>query len=604
MNYRKNGMIFGFIISQLALSASVFAGPANSAPDTIAELIHETQSQNQIQIIVPVAQSPNDNYNLTLISDSTFAKQLELTGLSTPATLDNAYFQIVDDETSASLPVGDFDGDNVLYHLMEARTYYAKLARGSGFPDAALEHKIVVRVRVDHGYNLVTHFAQWNDYNNSRYIPASFQGDSAAHWSQEIWFDSRKSQLSGVDWYSVAVSSGLAVALQNWVALSATPLELLGQYNAGIDAAKQPGVIYHEAFHYSTDATGLFPMASEGNPVAEDYANYFGASILGRAQIADLMEYSGRYYKRDYSKIIEVDDTSPLTYNAVPFGPSIFWNIREQLGQARADQLIWNSLKYLNGSSLATDEPKAISAAAQEDASLTTDEVAQINALLEKYHQSYVNLELKFNPGETQLIDDNTIESSASKVGGDSTQLRKEAAKPGFKGRVVAVLNWIAHGILSGSEDAAKAIGYVGSTVFAVGNAPVDFGTDLLSGLVLGHGMVTTNDQSLPDEMIGAAGGVTAAYYTYVGLDALGYSIADPAISISVAAVMADTLICNGADAKGPTSLDHYCATNTKILSTVDGDAAKAGATIGDVIHDEIEKIGEFFTHASSAKQD
>lgn len=65
---------------------------------------------------------------------------------------------------------------------------------------------------------------------------------------------------------------------------------------------------------------------------------------------------------------------------------------------------------------------------------------------------------------------------------------------------------------------------------------------------------------------------------------------------------MADSLICASADTTGPTALDHYCATNQQILSTVDGDAAKTGATIGDAIHNELAKIWDFFSSTFSTK--
>ena len=83
-----------------------------------------------------------------------------------------------------------------------------------------------------------------------------------------------------------------SVTSGNWIGLGTnSALGLLTHYNGGIDGAKIPSVIYHEAFHWASDADGYFPMASEGNPVAEDYANYFGSSILNRPEMAMILVF-------------------------------------------------------------------------------------------------------------------------------------------------------------------------------------------------------------------------------------------------------------------------------------------------------------------------
>jgi len=715
---------------KLTALVGLFAGlqslPAHA---DLAALIKD-QPQDRVAVMTSAADSADDGYGILSMSRADFAQQLSL---DDPAKLENAYFKVVEAEGTDALAVGDFDGDNVLYHMMHARAYYAKLAQASGFPDAALDpataRKIVVRVRMQNNYNAVLHFAAQSDYDNSRYIPAeppttqminemnkgNFQSSYSqlmtdlgcdasqgadmncpndcqdmsaalsksatavkmsknfigpykkfladlngvlaspnpcpvkmsainaaytkalatvdiAPWNQEILFDEKKTVMAPVDWYSLATSAGFAASTEDWVSLSATPLQLVDGYNGGIDGEKIPDVIYHETFHYASDAPGLFVMASEGNPVAEDYANYFGSSINGRPEMAEIDEFSGRAYKHEYKKIPEIKDTAPSKYNATSFGTALFWSIRNQLGQDRADQLVWNSLHYLDGSSLHLDVPTAVSAAAHADAALTPDEVSMIDNLLEKYHQSYVNLEIKFNPGEAQkLLDAETVKKAGSaqadqlkKIPGElqangvdldpdtaahisdvADSLKAESAKPGFRSKVVSVLNEISRTMKITEIDTAKAIGITGDVVSAAGNAPVNFGTDLVSSIIMGHGMLTGvelatgkyagRDKGLEAELVGAAGGVATTYYSYAGLAALGFSFTNIVSTSAFGVVFVSSEVCARANLKGKSSLDRYCLENAKLANTINSDTARAGATLGTKVHLELLKIGQFF---------
>jgi hypothetical protein len=362
-------------------------------------------------------------------------------------------------------------------------------------------------------------------------------------------------------------------------------------------------------------------MASEGNPVAEDYANYFGSSINGRPAIAEIDEFSSASYKRDYSKVKEIKNSLPESYNSNPFGPAVFWQIRNQLGQKKTDQLIWNSLHYLNGSALHTDVPKAVSSAAHNDSDLNADEVSFIDTLFSRYSQSYINLELKFNPGAKTIQDEETLKKAASDqadqlktipntlsangvtldsdtvihISTVADGLKAESQKAGFRSKVVLVLNKIAQAVKLSGEDVGKAIGYTGTTVFSLGESPMNFGTDLFSSLILGHGMNTDGDTTIAAKLTGAAGGVTTTYYSYAGLAALGFSLSSMVTSSAFGVVFIDSEVCSKATPGGVTSLDQYCAENSKIMQTLNSDSEKLGSEIGSEVHHELKNIAQFF---------
>ncbi len=611
----------------------------------LSDLIQQ-QPPGTPAVVTASANSGDDGYGLLTQSRDDFANHLSL---DDPSKLENAYFKIVEGEGDQALSVGDFDGDNVLYHLMRAVRYYQKLSQNSGNANSAIDpsnpRKSVVRVRVQNGTDPIVHFLSKADYNNSRYIPAeplsvqqinelTHEQDPAHNplipiWSQEIWFDQKKTITGKFDWYDLTSSLGLALATQNWISMTSTPLEYLEKVNSGIDGEKIPDVIYHEAFHYSSDANGLFPMASEGNPVAEDYANYFGSSLNGRPEIAEISEFTSRYYKRDYSKIRDIDTTqgNSQNYNYYSFGPSMFWQIRNQLGQERADQLIWNSLQYIDGSFLHLDVPKAVSRAAHESSTLSESEITAIDSLLAAHHQSYLNLELKFNPGNTEALQEESLRGAAKKqaaqlkkipselaaqgitlddetsagINDAADALEAESLKPGFRSRVVGVLNDIGKAVKIAGEDTGKALGYVGSTAFAVGNVPMDFGTDLISSMIVGRAVLTDRDKNAGAEIAGATGGVASTYYSYVGLSALGFALTDVVTTSAFGIVFIDKEICSKADLQGDSDLDHYCLQNAKIMNSITIDSAKAGATIGEKVHSELKRIGAFFKKIFSA---
>src|SRR6185295_390689 len=152
----------------------------------------------------------NDGYALLTLPEEEMVKKLELTD---PAHLENAWFRVVEAETDEPLPLTDFDGRNVLYHLMEARAYYKGLADSTGVPSPALDRKVVVRVRMTHGPNAAggaSHFTKVPHSDDSGYMP--FLGGT-----EEIWFFVRKATLRNFSLYNFLSSEGLALASRAYV---------------------------------------------------------------------------------------------------------------------------------------------------------------------------------------------------------------------------------------------------------------------------------------------------------------------------------------------------------------------------------------------------
>src|SRR5688500_1136553 len=69
--------------------------------------------------------TPRDGYALLSLPRSDMEARLPLT---TPGVLENPHFNVVEGKNDEPLPLEDFDGRNVLYHLMEARAFFKGLA--------------------------------------------------------------------------------------------------------------------------------------------------------------------------------------------------------------------------------------------------------------------------------------------------------------------------------------------------------------------------------------------------------------------------------------------------------------------------------------------
>jgi hypothetical protein len=577
---------------------------------------------NQISVIIPVPDSPDNDYGLLLLPKDDFAIEL---GLKNKALLENDFYKIVENESSDALPVGDFDGDNVLYHLMKAHDYYLSLAIKTGAPTANFNHKITVRVRVDHDFNSVEHFSQKLWYDNSCYI--TNHPDNG--YDSEIWFFVRKAVWNKLDWYSIAMNTGSAVMTKNYMNIGNILPDVVNKYSGGIDTAKLPNVIYHENFHWASDYPNVIPMPDSGNQVGEDYANYFGSSLGGKPTIAELKEFSGRNYTRHYQKVHAVKDpgdnaANPMAYNSQPFVPSLFWQFRDKLGQARGDELVYRSLKFIRGGIFETLIPAAILDAVHEQKDLTPDEVSFVEDQIKTYTTSFVNLQKYFyndlviqsDPGtlaiEANITDAvhyedaqikglvNTLREEGvevtsedeAKFGLIAAQLKTVSREPGFARKVLRVLG---HAGIKVGEIAA----YSANAAGAVLNAPVHFATELSVSSATGHSMGNFNNEKLSNQLIGAAGGLGALYYLDVGLSLVGNPLP---LSLSLTGVMiVETVICTNANTTKKVELKNFCAHNEKVISSIYGVSDKAGDVSGLAIHRGFMNITHIFHRSHNA---
>ena len=556
---------------------------AKPAKPTLVELIEKAKGKPAAIVSTLQEWKPRDRfrnseetYQVRLFEPSEFAALLKL---ERPQELENEHFAVVENSGEEVLPVDDFDGANVLFHLMRARAYFLQLANGRGDENPALDRKIVVRVRVNHAYNLATHFAEIEDYNNARYIPRHFAGQ----WERELWFHERKALLQKMNWFGLTTVAGHSIISQDWMSAALlTPLQLMERFNAGLDGAKTPDVIYHEAFHWATDADGHFPMTSEGHPVAEDYANYFASSLNGRPMLAEIEEFTSRFYKRSFRKIKAIKDTSDLKYNATTFVPALFWEIRRILGQARADQLIWNSMRWLRGSFRHTQVLDSVMAAAIDDRDLGSEDVRRVRELFEKHATSFEKLERKFNASLTK----------PAQVSGEAAGPLSAAKEVGgFKEGLLKTGKTLGHLAIDGVEW----VGHIGTGLSAVLQTPTAFGADLVTGLLFGSGVISDQEDHAGLQITGAVSGLSLTTAIISTLNAGAMAVLYPVNMSGLGASLVTGLVCRNADSKGSTEKDQYCSRSSKVTSVIIGGAASAGAKIGVKIHDGILTVAKWF---------
>src|SRR5207244_4267859 len=123
----------------------------------------------------------------------------------------------------------------------------------------------------------------------------------------------------------------------------------------GIDAAKVPSVIYHEAFHWAADQLGVLPATAFGRPIADAFCNYFAASILGKGVVGGLDSFidSHRTQRIDQVQFLadnangRVRNRAKETHSRSSFVPSVFWSLRTKVGASFIDKTVWQTLLEL-----------------------------------------------------------------------------------------------------------------------------------------------------------------------------------------------------------------------------------------------------------------
>lgn len=556
------------MLSTILLLLLSFSSPAE------ASLLELMQSRgDRDAAIVPVAQSPDQNYGVDLLSRERFA---ELTELSTPEELENPILKLVEGESDQVLSTGDIDGDNVLYHLSRAREYFSSLA------SSAIERKVTVRLRMKAAFDPAKRFSSSADFNHSRYIPAERTGK----WDPEIWFDARRGRLEEMDWYDMGVDAGHGVWQESWLSFAVSgPIQMASHFNRGLDGAKIPSVVYHEAFHWATDREDFFPGISEDNPVAEIYADYFGSSLNNRPAMADIEEFSSRFFSRDYSKIPDLTKhVSPSNADLAAFCPSLFWKVRDLLGAPRADRLFWRSIPELYGSAHVTDIPPALQRAARLDTELSAAEVEEIEKVLADHFPSIRVAENKLNPPKPGAAPASPTPSSSPSLAAPKSLVGK------IEHRGVSV---------------AEEMGYTGTALNSVAHAPLTFGADLVTSILFGDGVHARPDSDLTRQFVGSGGALGVEFGTYAALGNWALELASPMGAVGSGFETMNEVICYDVDPHGSSQRSHYCLESHHIAEMINGAIAGAGARIGAKIHvvivgmiDEIKKLmtHPFFT--------
>jgi len=192
-------------------------------------------------------------------------------------------------------------------------------------------------------------------------------------------------------------------------------------------------------------------------------------------------------------------------------------------------------------------------------------------------------------------------------------QLQSQSTQPDFKDKVAAALKATGATIVVAAKYAGEGIGYAGTAVLAASFAPLTFTGDLVMGIAVGHGafsqepMPTPSPSASPSngssadtnsgtlaghfEYEGAiAAGLGGMYLTYVGLEALGYTIALPVASSALGVVTINWLVCARFDNSNNPDLNQYCSRNAKLAGVILGGSARGGAFVGKEIHKGVLK--------------
>lgn len=240
--------------------------------------------------------------------------------------------------------------DFVFSNLEKANQFFSKLDNDNQH----LSECFAVRININTEYNRETHFAETLAFNNSVTIPAgeSWLYDIPA-WPLEIWFrtPTKKHPETGVK------------------------LRIM-------DAARSPSAIFHEYAHVAMQK--YFPSLYHYHAVPEAYANYFAASIQGKAEIlGEPVNHSAYKIKfkllQSYHPDIDKPTKNPTAGPKYYFEqvPSLLWWMRQTATPEVMDVIAWRSLRYLNQNAKQIEVVEAIRSAILEEPVLVTKRQAQ-----------------------------------------------------------------------------------------------------------------------------------------------------------------------------------------------------------------------------------
>lgn len=380
----------------LVLAAVLSFAPALPVLPAFAESVLKSQVLANPQFSVIQYNRTTRGYEVAALGEKRFRETAQVQG----DTLENNYFKVVEGKSEEALRLDDFDGRNVIYHLMIARGFFHRLDPSN----PALDRKITVRVRMDTAWNLATRFTDQEKHNNSAYYYRDYRG----RWGAEMWFFTPESTTTspGVHGLLFALEhlnfkfpeKGIEVGFN--FKLGEDPFKK--KKFVGMDLAKDPGVIYHEAFHWATDEPYAFDFRSDGNgPLKEDLANYFGSVINGRQSIADVPDFIDPVLTRRFLFVQPLDPVSKSKridlYNFTNYLPSVLWNTRLRVywNQSFVDQAIWNSIRdHVSIKTRHSEFPAHVIQAARQLKNDSFDSAGQLQSTLEEYAKSNSFVEL------------------------------------------------------------------------------------------------------------------------------------------------------------------------------------------------------------------
>lgn len=277
------------------------------------------------------------------------------------------------------------------YHLTKARRFFVEELQSEYVVNMP---NIIVRVDISNKYDrygLFAHDHLCPQHNNALAVPP---GKGMPHrgvpaWNYQIWFrPGKKIKMDEIDHQfedfkdlktnlkgkknkihktnlentasSIWENSGNASSALVKGVIGSGAIELIHQNLETVarvfspkrfymETALMPEVIYHEFCHI---ALSEYMPATHSKGVIEGYADYFAARINGHATIGKKIKkysnFSGKNANNDREYGIDLEKPDYANFD---FVLSLMWDIKKELGEKKADQIILKAAAFLNSSS-------------------------------------------------------------------------------------------------------------------------------------------------------------------------------------------------------------------------------------------------------------
>lgn len=125
-----------------------------------------------------------------------------------------------------------------------------------------------------------------------------------------------------------------------------------GDGNRFNDLAKEAAVAYHEYSHAVLHSITYLAYAAESGAINEGQADYFACSVTNDSMLGEYVcQKMGKPFLRNLENDLQYPkDIQGEVHADGKIWGAVLWDIRKALGQKIADQLIYKSHYYLNGS--------------------------------------------------------------------------------------------------------------------------------------------------------------------------------------------------------------------------------------------------------------